>query len=232
MSAVIGTSREYQLIRQQELGRMINEMAKAMPYFASQSEPHQGRTPLIPATIDTYEKLALYFARMGVFGDGAYADVLRFFSRNPKMAALLPDNRVATESLELVEQKRDESGFVHQTVPQLNVGNKNNKSEKKPYGADPYSYSKKPSYSADYMKSVLKVAYNGIEKMVRGAFGKIRSIYQSSSGVLRSKKTYEGKSVSSAKGNVVSLDKYRTARTKRHYGAPNSDEDLEKRLVE
>ena len=172
----------------------MSDMAGKTPYTVSQSEPFQGRTPRIPATIKTYEELSLYFARMGVFGDGAYLSVILSLGVNPNLAIYLPEDGVAAGE---VEGKRDE--LTTKVVPQLNDAKNNNPFKNKQDGVNPYSYNRKNPYSSDYLRFVVKGRYSGIAKKAEDAFRKVRSIYHSSSGVFGIKKTYDGKGAPSTK---------------------------------
>ena len=228
MQAATEQSMHFRAIKQQELANMIAKIATTI-YDNPQSEPYQGKAPLMPATIKNNQELLVYFARMGIFGDGARADYYLTASINPSLAASFPDDGVSG-LIGLAETRREELKIAQPTAPQS--GSLNNiKSENKPYGADPYSYRRKPVYSADYLKSFLKGAYRGIEKSVREAFVKIRKVYQSSHDVLRRKKTYNGRDAQSAKANAISLDSYRAAKNQRQYLPPHSSLDLEERVA-
>lgn len=146
----------------------------------------------------------------------------------PELTKYIPEYSVAKESMQLAEHGRDQSGFVQQTVPQINATNKHGPAEKKPYSTNPYSYTK---YSATNLKSAFKKVYTGIEDEVKKLFSKIRSVYQSRLGVLKGRKTYEGQD-SKPSGNVISLDSYRVVRQGVQYQQPNdSSASLEKRLA-
>ena len=226
MPAVTEQSMNLRVIKQQDLARMIANTS-ATNYANPQSEPYQGRTPLIPATIKSEEELRVYFARLGVYGEGTRADSYLAASINPSLAAAFPDDGVPG-LIEIAETKREALKIAQPTAQQSNAVNKS--SERKPYGANPYSYIKRALYSAEYSKLAAKIFYSGIEKMVK-AFKGIRSVYHSSSGVFRNKKTYDGKGISSAKNNLVSLDSYRAARNQRQYIPPHSSLDLEERVA-
>ena len=228
MQAAKEQSMHFRVIKQKELARMIARIATTN-YANQQSEPYQGKPPLIPATIRAYEELNSYFAKMGVFGDGARADYYLTASINPSLAASFPDDGVSG-LFGLAETRREELKIAQPTARQSNAVN-NIKSENKPYGADPYSYRRKPVYSADYLKSALKGAYKGIEKSVREAFAKVRRVYQSGQRVLRGKKTYNGSDDPSIKTNPIPLISYRAARNQRQYIPPHSSLDLEERVA-
>lgn len=222
------SSRNLVVIKQADLQKMISSTAQATTYAVAQSEPYQGRTPLIPATIKGENELRAYFAKMGIHGDGARADFYLAAAANPSLAANFPYDGVPS-SLELAETRREELKVVQpSTQQQANVVN-NDKPSKKPYGANPYSYIKKALYSADYSKLPAKV-YSGIGKMVK-AFGRIRGVYQSSSSVLRGGKKYNGNRSLSTTGNVVSLDKYKAARIAKQYQTTNPEQTLEQKVA-
>lgn len=190
-------------------------------------EPHQGRPVSVIGTIRTGEEWANYLARTGSFGPFAYLAALLAAANNSELAAYIPDYSVAKESQLLAEQGRDQSGFFQQTTPQINAANKHKPAEK-PYSANPYSYAPY-SKAKMYLKSGIKKAYSGIEDEVKKLFGRIRSVYQSRMGVIRSRKTYEGQD-NNPPENVISLDSYRRARQGVQYQQPN-DSSLEKRLA-
>ena len=227
MIATTESSRNFRIIKQQDLGRMISRMEKAFPYATAQSEPHQGRTPLIPATIKTDEELQRYFAKLGVYGDGARADFYLILSSNPNLAAYHPDDGILDSPFGLIERRREELKTSQPIAQQNHVGN-NDKNGKKSYGESPYSYNRKSPYSAGYFKSAAKRLYNGIDKKVRETFGKIRSVYQSSSGVLK-KRPYDGKVYS--KDKLFSLNDYKTTKNQRLYSIPHPVLDLEERVA-
>lgn len=217
----MNSSMNFQIIKQQDLSRMIDKLAKNVPN-ASHTEPYKGKALGSPATLDTYEKLNLHFARMGVGGDGAYAAVLLLISRNPELAIYLPEDSVARESkqtLPLAELSRDQSGFVQQTMPQTDFNN--NKPQERNYKNNPYSYAR--YVKVGYFKSAAKAAYSRIEKEIRDAVTKIKGVYQSSRGFLRSGKNYRGQD-NVPSGNVILLDSYRRAK-------PTDSVDLEGRIA-
>ena len=225
------SQRDFQYNKQQNLVRMLSELKQNMPSTKYQSEPYQGKTPFIPGTLKDYKELELHFAKMGAYGVGAYMTSVIAASNDPNLAIYLPDLSVETKSLELAEQKRDQSGFVQQIAPQLNGGNGNAPLNLKKYGANPYSYFRKSTYPAVYLKSFSKGIYGGIDKKVREAFGKIRNVYQSRSGVFRDKKIYIGKDTPLAKDNVMSLDNYRVAVNQKRYTITMPSQDLEERVA-
>mgnify|MGYP001576799066 CR=1 FL=1 len=192
-------------------------------------EPHQGTPVSVIGTIRTGEEWANYLARTGSLGPLAYLAALSATANDPRLAAYIPDYSVAKESQPLAEQGRDQSGFVQQTAPQINATNKHGPSEKKPYSANPYSYTK---YSATNLKSAFKKVYTGIEDEVKKLFSKIRSVYQSSRGIIRSRKLYWGRGITPVTENVVLLENYRKRNQQRQYNPPQSDnQDLEQRLA-
>jgi len=218
-------SMNFNLVKQSGIAAMMNKAAENIKFSSYQAQPHEQIR--MPATIKTADEFMLYLAKNRILGGDSYVIAILAASREPKLAIYLPDGGVEAKSLELAEQKRDQSGFVQQVSPQTSSGNKSELKNKK-YSANPYSY-RKSFYSADYFKSAAKAIYRGIDKKVREAFGKIRSVYQSSSGVFRDKKIYDSKDA--AKGSVASLESYRTARNQRQYSLQHSDSDLEERVA-
>ena len=144
-------------------------------------------------------------------------------ANNPELTKLMPEiYTIARHSRKLAEEDRDQSGLQQTKVniPQ------NHEPQKNGYKSNPYSY---VPYSKGkiYLKSALKKVYSGIEEEVKKLFSKMRSIYQSSSGVIRDRKRYEGRN-EPTKDNVLSLDAYRKARERRAYNPPQGT--LEERL--
>lgn len=223
-------ARFWQTYERQSLDNKLAILKGDQP-TATKFEPHQGTPVSVIGTIKTEEEWANYLARTGSLGPFAYLAALSATANDPRLAAYIPDYSVAKESQPLAEQGRDQSGFVQQTAPQTNAANKHGPAEKKPYSANPYSYTK---YSATNPKSAFKKVYTGIEDEFKKLFRKIRSVYQSSSGVLRITKTSKGKNDygDSANTGLISLDNYRVARNQRQYKAHTNvaDNSLEERL--
>lgn len=183
------------------------------------------------ANIQTSEEFQFYLMLMGAYGRLGKLAAWYTIMRYPELAIYVSNEESVARQQKakpLAETSRDQSGFVEQIVPQIN--STNSSFEKESYRSKPYSYK---GYSPKaYLKSTLekgKGFYSGLSKKVREAFGKIRSIYQSASGVIRSRKHYEGRN-EAPRDNVVILDAYRQATEKIKYNLPQID-SLEKRLA-
>lgn len=214
MGKVIEMSKYSQDNNRQQLYRAIASIVQNST-FSHQSEPYQGKTPLMPATVKNPDELWLYFARNGVLGRDAYLVAVIATSQEPILTNYLPKYSVANEALELSERKRNDSGTAHQNVHDFRRNFLNRKSFKKePYRNEQYSHQKYASTS--YLNSALRRGYTGIEEEVKKLFSRIRSIYQSASGMIRNRKRYAGRN-ETPMGNVVSLDAYREVRERRNY---------------
>lgn len=178
MAAVPEQSIQLRLIRQQDLARMTARLAETAVY-PTQSEPYQGRTPKIPATIRTYEELALYFAKMGVFGDGEYLDSIFAAIRHPNLTVYNPEDGFANDARVFVEENRTESAPAQRMVPTVKASNekRTNKSTYNQYG----------SRYTGYRRSVYTNAPRSRYQSSAEAFRRLRSVHQSG------KKTYTPK---------------------------------------
>lgn len=211
----------FQTLARQNLDRELKKQAG--PTQNSAFEPYQRPVPNI-GTIRTDTEWALYAAESG--SREAHIALWLLRSSKPELSIYIPEYNVAKESMLLAESQRDQSGFVHQTKPET-TPLKHKPQEKGHYKLNPYSYT--PYSKAAYLKSASKKVYSGIEEEVKKLFGRIRSVYQSSSGVIRNRKRYEGKN-EVPKNDVVSLDTYRQIAEKRKYIPPQAT-NLEERVA-
>lgn len=170
------------------------QLAKLTGNTEGISEPYQ-RAAKIPSTIRTDNEWLLYLAYMGVLGYSAKIAAWTSAAKESKLAVYVPSEaNVVGEFQVLAEDGRDGSGGAHQANPQTDERNRASFGTS-PNNFNPYNYK---GYSPNvYLKPALeraKSAYTGISKKVRETFGKIRSVYQSSAGVIKAISTYRGKS--------------------------------------
>lgn len=198
------------LITQRDIAEMIGDSARSIHTPLQSGEFYNTRHN---GSLNTPEKLKLHLARMGAGGDGAYAALILLATKSPDgLATYLPDDnysRGLQQSLPIPDFSRDQSRLGRdnsQTNP--NTG----KQERK-YHGNMYAYSKYARIG--HLKSAAKAAYGKVESEIAKAIGKIKEVYQSSKGFLRTK-AYKGQDVSS---NVVSLGDYRAVRENMKYVA-------------
>lgn len=166
---------------------------------------------------------------MGVYGIAGKILAWYTIMRNPELAVHVgSEDSVARQQQPkpIAELKRDQHVHEQQSVPQINNNGEGVLQEREPYKSNQYSY-KVPK--AAYIKPALKKIYNGIDEEVKKFFGRLRSVYQSSSGVLRNVKMYRGQDNVNPRGNVIMLDVYRA--NQKQYKLPHPpDENLEQKL--
>lgn len=167
-------------------------LAKIVALFNILAELKERQQPK-RATIQTPEELQFYLMLIGAYGREGKLAAWSTIMRYPELAVHVGrEDSVARqqEPKPIAELRRDQSGFVHQVLPQTN--NRESNSQNKPYKNNPYSYTPY-SKAKIYLKSASKKMYSRIEEEVEKLFSRIRSVYQSASGVIRSRKQYEGK---------------------------------------
>ena len=212
----------------QDMNRTIDRL-NASSQQPANFEPYQ-RPAQIIGTISTLDELKMYQARMGMLGNDMYTLALRAAGEKPELAAYFPEYSVAKESLALAEESRDQSGSPSKQKTE-NPPNKRAAGAKNSYNESAYSY-KGYASKTDYFKNTKKI-YAGLAETVKGAFKKIRSVYQSSSGVLGNKPDYAGRAVDSKTNEkIAALDFYRNKKQGIGRETPiGTDEDLETRLA-
>jgi|SRR3989338_2923616 len=200
------TKTDFLAANNQQLSRIMEGMVRNQPHTAAPSEPYQGKTPSRPGTITTYEELAAYFAKMGVFGEGAFTSVILAASKEPRLAIYHPDEKV-TENFS-VQTSNDSRLAMKTGIP--NAAAAGIPSEPRQSFAGRYSYDKN-LYSSDYLKSAARSTLYGISNKVRELFARIRGVYQSSLGQIKKTAIYRGKSSSDSEKGNSPLSRYRKA---------------------
>lgn len=174
-------SKELQIVKAQRLGTDIARIGTTPALYGNPSGSNSSS-----GTIRTDAEWQFYCAMVGALGPDGKELAMRALNQYRELIRYVPYDDVTRQFTQtLSELARDNSGFMEQKVPQIDL-----KPQKRRYHSNPYQYTKYAR--AGYLKSAAKSAYSRIEKEIKDAIAKIKGIYNSSKGIIRNNRVYKG----------------------------------------